>query len=55
VATSIIMSNGETFRTEDKVETVIQNLERRSYTEIRLEDGRAILINPLHVVYVVAS
>jgi hypothetical protein len=49
------MSNGETLTTEDKVETVIQSLERRSYTEIRLEDGRAVSINPLHVVYVVAS
>jgi hypothetical protein len=52
VATEITMTDGLTFVTAEKMEAVIQNLERRSFAKIPLEDGRAIYVNPVQVVCV---
>ena len=43
---------GPTFVTAEKMEAVIQNLERRSFAKIPLEDGRAMYVNPVQVVCV---
>ncbi len=52
MATEISMTDGGRFVTAEKMESVIQNLERRSYAEIQLEDGSALYLNPAHVISV---
>jgi hypothetical protein len=53
VAAEIAMIDGTKFLTMPgtTADSLIQNLERRSFAEIESEDG-AVRINPAHVVYI---